>query len=504
MLFGKRGISLTVLKVVNAALGLVLNLGLAVVFGLSREVDALLIAFFLAVLWARQISYVVGVAALPCVVEEESDPDRAGFAPAFRVFALGLALVCFVLLYLAAPWLVKMVTPGFDPRQSAETARLVRTLSPSLLFYILLGAGTAFFHARRHFLLPALGEVLWRLVSIACLFGLGWRYGVGAYAAGVAVAGGVQWLFLVVCAWRLGFSVLPAQWRCLRWTAMRAYWKGGTVVSSGVLLRKGEEIADRVAVSFMAAGAMAAFSYAGRLAFLLPSLLSTAFFLPLAPEVPRIKARMGDPAPFAKQAALFLASLGVPLGLVIFWASRDLVEFLLVRGRFDREAAGLVASGVRAFALGVPALFCVKGLRGLYVMERNLREIVRIGLLAVAARVLGNVFLMRFGPQGIALSGSLTMWLVAAYLWVRTRTPTRTAFAWVRAVGASAALAGILFLVPWRALLPWSVLRLGVGAGVGLAVYGAVMWPAIRRVQAFMTAVTSGAEAPGQMAGPFE
>ena len=341
------------------------------------------------------------------------------------------------------------------------------------------------FHARRRFLVPELGETLWRAVAIASLFTLGRRWGVEAYAAGLTFAAFVQWTVLVVVADRDGFHVLPVRWSPVRPRLLRPFWLGAVVVFCGVAQMQIEGVLDRAVISFMPTGSIALFSYADRLAHMMPLLLSTSLLTPWLPEIARIHARVGDPRRLAKQGSLFLAALGALLAIVIVWAARDAVEFLLLRGKFDAPSAEVVIVAVRAFALGIPAIFCVQCLAGLYIVERNLGAMIRMGLAAVFVHAAGNLALRRWGVPGIAISGSLTIWVVAIYLWWLIPSREQVWFAWARLAGAVALTLAVLYGVPWAAFLPWAPVRVAAGAVAAWAAYTAVMWPAIRRMQAY-------------------
>jgi putative peptidoglycan lipid II flippase len=216
-----------------------------------------------------------------------------------------------------------------------------------------------------------------------------------------------------------------------------------------------------------------------------PLLLSTSLLTPWLPEIARIRARVGDPHRLAKQGSLFLAGLGALLAVVMFWAAPDAVGFLLLRGKFDAASGAVAVLTLRAFALGIPAIYCVQCLAGLYIVERDVKAMLRMGIVAVLAHAAGNLALWRWGVPGIALSGSLTIWLVALYLWWRIPSREPVWFDWPRFAGAMAAAAAVLYAIPWTTMLSWAPARLVTGALAAWAVYTAVMWRAIRRMRAY-------------------
>ena len=485
MSLGSTGIGLAILRAVNAGLGLCLSVGLAIVFGVSREVDALIVAMAVAVLLARDLSRVIRTAAVPCLVESDEGRASRDFAETLQQVVIVMALAMTVLVWVGSPLIVKVMSPGFEPAAARAAARLLRILAPSLLLFLLFGSAQGLFHARRSFLVPELGETLWRVIAIASLFAFGDRWGVEAYAAGLAVAAFAQWGLLFALGARNGIRVLPARWAPIQWRLLRPFWLGAVVVLCSVVQMQIEGVLDRAVTSFMKPGSIALYSYADRLARMMPLLISTSLLTPWLPEMARIRARVNDPHRLAKQGSLFLAGLGALLAAVIIWAARDAVDFLILRGKFDAPSAEVVIAAMRASALGIPAIFCVQCLAGLYVVERDLKGMVRMGVVAVLTHAAGNLALRRWGVPGIALSGSLTIWVVALFLWWRVRARERVWFAWLRFAGAMAVTCAILFAIPWTILLPWVPARVAVGATAAWAAYTAVLWPAIRRMQSY-------------------
>jgi putative peptidoglycan lipid II flippase len=492
---GSTGIGLALLRTVNAALGLCLSLALAAVFGVSREADALFVALSVAVFLARDLSRVVRTAAVPCLVECDEGHGSPDFPAMFQAATLVLAAGGTALAWGAAPWIVRLTSPGFDAESAGQAQRLLRLLSPSLLLFMLFGSAQAAFHARRHFLVPEATETLWRVIAISALFTLGHRWGVEAYAVGLLLAAFIQWFALLVVGALHGLQVLPTRGVQIRSSSLRPFWLGAVVVLCSVGQLQIEGVLDRAVLSFMEPGSIALFSYAERLAHMAPMLLSTSLLIPWLPEIARIRARVGDPLRLAKQGSLFMAALGVLLAMVISWAARDAVTFLLLRGKFDADSGDIVVLALRVFALGIPAIFCVQCLAGLYIVERNLKAMIRMGLVAVLAHAAGNLALRRWGVPGIAASGSLTIWVVAFYLWWRIRSREPVWFDWPRFAGAVAAAAVLLYAIPWAAFLPWVPMRVAAGATAAWAAYTAVLWPALRCMQNYERKATGSGPA---------
>lgn len=481
MSLGSTGFRLAIIRAINSGLGLLLSIGLAARFGVSREVDALFVAMAVAVFLARDLSRVIRTAAVPCLVESDEGDGPKDFVENFQLVVFIIAIAITLLVWIGAPLIVILTSPGFDTATAHDAQRLLRMLAPSLLLFLLFGSAQSVFHARRLFIIPELGETLWRVIAIVSLFTLGRQGGITAYTMGLTMAAFAQWLLLFVWGSRKGFPMLPTRWAPVHSRQLLPFWMGATVVLCSVIQMQVEGILDRAMMSFMAPGSIALFSYADRLARMMPFLLSTSLLIPWLPEMARIHAKISDPNRLAKQGSLFLSALGILLAVVITWAARDVVTLLLLRGKFDAPSAEIVIVAVRILALSIPAIYCIQCLAGLYVIRRDLKGMAGMGLLAVLTHAIGNLLLRHQGVPGIALSGSVSIWIVAGYLWWRIPSQERVWFAWGRFAGAIATVLIILFAI--TTFVPWAPVRVVVGALAAWAVYTAVMWPAIRRMQ---------------------
>jgi len=493
MSFGSKGVGLAVLKLLNEGLSVALSLLIAFLFGAGPLVDALFAVSFIAVLFARELSRLVRVALVPCLVEARERKADLAFGDAFRTYLLVAALAVGLGLFVLAPWTVRLLAPGFTLSTTAAAVRMLRILAPAVPAYLLFGWLQGHLHVRRRFYIPEAAEIAWKVTALAALLTAGRRYGVTAYAAGLSAAAFVRLMVVAVASPGEVRALTRISARGFDPRPLRPFALGIFVVFCSIMLRQMEQAIDRIVLSCMQPGDLTVFSLAGRLVQFGPFLLATSFLMPFLPEISRARARCGDVRRMTKQVALLLTAVGAPLGIVLFWAARDLVEFLLLHGKFERASVETAILAVRAFALGIPAVFCAQGLHGMFLIERNLPQVVRTGVAAILVHALALVALFRHGVAGVALAGSLTLWFSAAYLWARARGRTSGAvvFARARFFGGMAAAAAVLFVLPWTRLLPWIPIRVPVGAAVAVAVYAAAMWPAIRKMRSNLASVTA-------------
>ena len=100
------------------------------------------------------------------MAEGRADKAWRTFSVTFWVLLLGsvVGVAAFMIL---APWIAPLVLPGGSPEHQALCARLMRTMFPAQVFFIMGGLLMGALNARKHFLTPAAGPITYNLVIIA-------------------------------------------------------------------------------------------------------------------------------------------------------------------------------------------------------------------------------------------------------------------------------------------------------------------------------------------------
>ncbi|MBM4193241.1 MAG: murein biosynthesis integral membrane protein MurJ [Gemmatimonadetes bacterium] len=118
---------------------------------------------------------------------EGRNSDAAALA---RLTASALALLCAALVFtgiLLAPWLVRLIAPGFDDAKTAETVSLVRITFPGMGLLVMSAWCLGVQNAHRKFFLSYASPVIWNAAIIAALV---------LASAGSDTAGGIRGLTL--------------------------------------------------------------------------------------------------------------------------------------------------------------------------------------------------------------------------------------------------------------------------------------------------------------------
>ncbi len=488
-----KGAVLSALKLLNTGLGFLLGLAVAWVLRTGAPTDALFAAWFIPVILARELPRVVGMVLVPFLVESEL-AERRRVPQLFMTWWVGFLGVATVAIVLAAPGIIHVTVPGLSAEAATEAVHLLRILAPSFFLLGLFGGAQNLFYAKRVFYEPELAATAWRVVAMVALFAAGGLFGVRGYAAGLVVAAAVQLGILVAAGHRHGIPVAPltAPFRDL--DQLKPLLAGAATVATFLVLDQANPFVDRFITSFLPEGSISILSYGDRLAKALPVLMATSFISVFIPELSTARAKHGDMRTVGASMAVFLMSVGLPLAVLVVWSADDLVHLVLRHGNFTAAQAPIAAATVIAYGVGIPASLTGMGIKGLYFVERNTREVARFGILALVINTLADVALFPLGVEGIALSSSVTVWIVTVYLWKRAGLGHPDLRATGRIVAGAALMGGLLFALPWPDWLTQPVLRLIAGSVTAVLAYLLVVYPYWKRFDVSGEPATVGVE----------
>lgn len=399
------------------------------------------------------------VPAYARVSEHEGQAAAAAFAN--RLFTL-LFIVQLMLLALALPFmpvLVRLLAPGFseDPALFALAVNLTRITFPYLLFVTMVTFLGATLNAIDRYAAFAAAPILLN-VSIIGALAIAFLFPNAAYAAawGVAIAGVLEWLLLLVATRRAGVSSKLVRPRIdvevKRF--LRAF--GPAVIgSAGVQIAM---FADTIIASLLPRGAYASLYYAERLYQLPLGMIAIAVGTVALSAMSRHIAQ-GDEAGAhrAQNQAVAIALFASMPFVAAFVAIPELiVAALFQRGAFDAQASQAAGAVLFAYALGLPATVLIRTQVSAFQARGDTTTPMLVSLAAIGANLLLKLLLWRdWGAQGLALATAAGAWinLIALFVLARRRgwtAPDRrlpTLFAIVAAGGVVAALAA-LFLAP--------------------------------------------------------
>jgi putative peptidoglycan lipid II flippase len=477
--------------------GFVRDIVLSAVLGSGAVADAFFVAFKLPNFFRRLFAEGAFSAAFVPLFSRELQGHGREQAIAFaRQAHAGLLLVLLpfsVLLIWGMPGVLALLAPGMrdDAPTFAMAVEFGRIAFPYLLFISLASLYGGVLNSIDRFAHVAATPILLNLALIAAVLGLTPLLPNSGYAAaiGVAIAGLLQWLWLLIACARDGVSMTLVR---PRWTARVARLvKLATPVAIGGGVQQISVMLDVVWASLLPVGTISALYYADRIAQLPLGVVGIAIGTALLPLLAR-QLRAGQSASaMANQnrAIEFGLLFSLPSALALWLLADPIIRVLFEHGHFGPDDTWRTAGALAAFAVGLPAFVLVKALTPGFFAREDTRTPLAIAIVAIAANVALNLAFLygtTLAHVGIALASSLSGWLNTAMLaavlvrrdhWIPDqRLVSRS----IRMMGATLGMGAALWWALGLLAPPLAHANLvGVAALLGICAMGTVLYAAL-------------------------
>jgi putative peptidoglycan lipid II flippase len=410
--------------------GLVRDLVVARAFGASMAADAFFVAFRIPNLLRELLAEgTMSAAFIPVFTEKLAGGDRkAAWEMASRVFTLLLTvLVATVCLgVLAAPWIVRVIAPGFadHPDQEALTVLLTRIMFPYLLFIGLSALAMGILNAHRAFALPALSPFCFNLVLISAALWLAPALEIPALGLAIGVlVGGIVQLGLQVPG-LVAKGMVPRLTWAPKDPDVRRVGKLMLPVVFGLSVTQVNLLVNTLLASFLAEGSVSYLYYGMRLIHFPLGVFGIALATAILPSLSAQAAR-GDHEGLTRgvlDALGLILFITVPAMVGLIALRVPIVGTLFERGAFDARATAGVATALLAYATGLWAFAAVRIVAATFYAMKDTATPVRVAAAAMVANIVLNLLLM--GPLqhgGLALATALAAMLNVSLLLVALR-----------------------------------------------------------------------------------
>lgn len=481
-------------------LGFVRDIVLSAVLGSGPVADAFIVAFKLPNLFRRLFAEgAFSAAFVPLFARELQGHGRAAalvFARQAHACLLLILIPFAVLLILAMPAVISLLAPGLsDDRPTFDLAvEFGRITFPYLIFISLASLYGGVLNSIDRFAEVAVTPVLLNIALIGCVLGLTPFLPNSGYAAsiGVALAGLLQWLWLLLSCRRDGVGMRLVR---PRYTERVAHLvKLATPVAIGGGAQQISVMLDVIWASLLPAGSISALYYADRIAQLPLGVVGIAIGTALLPLLARqLRAGQAEAAMANQNRAIEFGLLfSLPSALALWQLAEPMIRVLFEHGHFGPADTMRAAGALAAFAIGLPPFVLVKALTPGFFAREDTRTPLYTAIVCIVANVGLNaafIFGTSLAQVGIALASSLTGWLNAVLLatvllhrrqWVPDR---RLVSRFVRTLAATAGMGAVLWFALTALKQPLSHPDVtGVAALAALCVGGAVAYAILAAV----------------------
>ena len=470
----KAASTVSLLTLVSRITGLVRELLMASVFGVSAMTDAFNVAFRIPNLFRRVLgegafsqAFVPVLAATRA--EEGDDGAKALIDHVGTLLAWTLVLLC-IAGVLGAPWMVWAMASGMkqSPQGFDAAVTMTRWMFPYIGFMSLVALAGGILNTWKKFAVPAASPVLLNIALIlsitvgAPLFA---RHGIEpiyAQAAGVMLGGLLQLGIQVPALLRQG--LLPRIG--VRWAAIRAAWADPTTrkvarlmlpALLGVSVAQVSLLINTQIASHLATGSVSWITYADRLMELPTALLGVALGVVLMPQLASARATQDDErySAMLDWGLRLVVVLSVPCMVALLVFAKPLVAVLYHYGAFADRDVQQTTLALAGYGVGIVGIVAIKVLAPGYFAKHDMRTPM---LIAVAVLVLTQMMNFVLVPylQHAALTLSIGVGAVINATWLLVGLLRRGSYrplpGWGRfALQVVAASALLAVLLAWGA-----------------------------------------------------
>ncbi|HWQ68469.1 MAG TPA: murein biosynthesis integral membrane protein MurJ [Patescibacteria group bacterium] len=398
-------------------LGFVRDLIIARSFGAGTATDAFFAAFRLPNMLRELLGEgALSAAFIPVFTESFRTRGREG---AWRLAWTALTLLALLLVavsiagILLAPWLIRLIAPGFQavPSKLHLAVSLTRMMFPYILFIGVAALFMAILNSQGHFATPALSPSMLNIAMIGCALYLTpyMEPPILALAIGVLIGGVGQLLIQIPAIWKRS--------RGAHWSIDVGDPAVGQITRlmapgiAGLAITQINVFIGTLLASLMGEGGISILYYAFRLIQLPIGLFGVAIATVAFPTMARQAANrsLGEVAATVAYAIRLVLFVTLPsmVGLMVFRI--PIIQILFERGAFDRTVTLATAEVVLFYAFGLGAYVSNRILVPAFYSLQDTATPVKIGMVTVIVNIALSLLLMQpMGLAGLALATALS------------------------------------------------------------------------------------------------
>ncbi len=407
---------ISLLTLGSRILGVVRDALIAMVFGTSLHSDAFFLAFrpfdLVRKLFSEGILSISFIPVFSQVLEKEGKSNAVSMVFSFLCFLSFLAVSIMLTGFLLAPWLIKLVAPGFvnDPAVYGLTVYLFKTMLPYFWSVLIMSLCMGVLNTFGNFGAPAVAPLVFNLAVICftlfiCNF---FHVPVKGLAWGVTIGGLVQLMVQIPFMIRVGM---------LKFHFSKLYHPGILKVFKILIpcmIGAASYQINIMVASFFASrldeGSVSFLYFADRLVQFPLALFAVSVATVYLPEFSR-RAGTGKPDDaalmFSKGIKMVLF-VTIPAMAGLMALDHEIVSFLFSRGRFDAHAIEKTASCLFFLVTGLWAFTGTRIIITLYYAFSRIKIPFYSGLFSIGVNFLFcALFVDRFGLKGLVLSVSM-------------------------------------------------------------------------------------------------
>jgi putative peptidoglycan lipid II flippase len=476
---------------ISRLFGFVRDMIIADLFGARAAADAFFVAFRIPNLLRRFTAEGAMTAAFIPVYSEVM--EKKGRQGAFPIICNILTILTAILIVITAggiifaPWIVKIIAPGFTHNQHTYelTTLLTQIMFPYLLFISLAAMFMAALNSMGRFFIPAISPALLNIAIIGSALFLYDKLDepVMALAIGVLIGGALQLAVQIPSLSRMGFRYVPSF--DLKDVATRKIAVLMVPAAFGMAVAEINVFVDTVLASLLPEGSVSYLFYGNRLVQFPLGVFGVAVGIAALPTMSAevAKGNKDKLTGLLSHSLRLILFVSVPSTIGLILLANPIINTLFERGQFDETARAGAAFALIMYAVGLVAFAGVKVTVSAFYSLQDTSTPTRVAAWCMALNVALNLLLM--GPLqhgGLALATSIaSMVNILALLWfLRKRLESIEGYRIVKS-GAAMLVASVIMggavygyterFYAYNDILTTRAFHLFAAIGIGVIVY---------------------------------
>jgi len=406
---------ITIAGLASRILGLVRDRFLASTFGAGDTLDVYYAAFRIPdLIYNILILGALSAAFIPVftgLISQKKDKEAWDTTNGVMNLALAFVILLSLVFCLFAPYLMKLITPGFSPEKMTHVVLFTRIMFLSPVFLGISGIFGGILTSFRRFLIYSFAPIFYNLGIIFGVIVFVRLWGSIGLAWGVVLGAFLHMLIQYPAARHLGFRYNFAFRKYFFDKDIRHILKLMIPRTMGIAVSQANLFIITIFASTLAAGSLAIFSFAQNLQSVPLGIFGVSFSIAAFPTLSALWAT-NDRKKFAEtfsQTFCQIMFFVIPLSILILLLRAQIVRVTLGAGKFDWEDTTLTFECLKYFTLSLFAQSVVPLLTRSFYAIHNTKTPFYIALFSELINIVAVLLLIhRYGIQGLAMAFSLT------------------------------------------------------------------------------------------------
>ena len=391
----------------------------AAYFGATAQLDAFNIAYTLSNLLRQLLAEgALSAAFVPVfsnVLAEKGKEKAYSLARQAMSILMMAAFVVTITGIAISPILVNMMAPGFDNLSSILAINLTRLLFPFLFIISIAALTMGMLNSLGSFFVPSLAPAFSNLSFLILLPFIIPYFGIYGLVIAVLIGGSLNLLSQWLWSKKIGAVLLPEKPN-LSDPNLKRMMQLFLPYALGLSLNQLNPIFSCMFASFIEEGSISALHYSNRMIQLPLGLFVIAVSQAVLPQLSRIPKSdtkgFGETLSDALQFVLFIV---LPVTIVTFTYSEEIIHLLFVRGAFGDSAWAATSIALKMNILGLPGMACATVvMRGLYALGLAKGAFINT-FISIACTFISSLILLKpFGLAGLAAAPSIAFTIASA------------------------------------------------------------------------------------------